>query len=95
MTASRCDGGSNYLRDAGCGFRMASLVEISTKEPLMDRFFKKTKMLIWKIQRGFWPRRGAEYAKNNRMIDIERLTAKNLKVEKLNSQQVRFVFCEF
>jgi hypothetical protein len=46
-------GGGNGLRVAGRGLRMSNLVEISTKEPLIDRLFRKTKLLIWKVRRGF------------------------------------------
>jgi len=43
----------NGLQVAGRGSRIPNLVEISTKEPLIDRFFRKTKMLIWKVRLGF------------------------------------------
>jgi hypothetical protein len=45
--------GGNGFRVSGCGSRMSGLVEISTKEPVMDRLFRKTKMLVWKVRRGF------------------------------------------
>ena len=46
-------GGGNGLRVAGRGLRMSNLVEISMVEPVIDRLFRKTKMLIWKVRRGF------------------------------------------
>ncbi len=44
---------SNGLRVAGCGLRMAKLVEISTREPLIDRFFRKTKLLAWNLRQKY------------------------------------------
>jgi len=46
-------GSGNGLRVASRGLQMSKLVEISTVEPILDRFFRKTKMLIWKVRRGF------------------------------------------
>jgi hypothetical protein len=46
-------GGGNSLRGTGRGLRMSNLVEISMVEPVIDRLFRKTKMLIWKVRRGF------------------------------------------
>ena len=46
-------GRGNGLRVTGRGSRMSNLVEISTGEPVMDRLFRKTKMFIWKVRRGF------------------------------------------
>ncbi len=43
----------NGLRVAGRGARLSKLVEISTTEPLIDRLFRKTKMLIWKVRQEF------------------------------------------
>jgi hypothetical protein len=40
----------NGLRLAGRGLQMSKLVEISTKEPVINRFFRKTNMLIWKLR---------------------------------------------
>jgi hypothetical protein len=45
--------GGNGLRVASCGSQMSKLVEISTVEPVIDRLFRKTKMFIWKVRRGF------------------------------------------
>lgn len=45
-------GGGNSLRVTGRGLRMSNLVEISMAEPVIDRLFRKTKMLIWKVRRG-------------------------------------------
>ncbi len=52
IMASATSGG-NGLRVAGRGLQMSKLVEISTKEPLTDGLFRKTKMLIWKFRRKF------------------------------------------
>ena len=46
-------GGGNGLRVAGRGLRMSNLIEFSTAEPVIDRLFRKTKMLIWKLRRKF------------------------------------------
>lgn len=35
------------------GLRMAKLVEISTREPLIDRFFRKTKLLAWNLRQKY------------------------------------------
>jgi hypothetical protein len=45
--------GGNGLRVAGRGLQMSKLVEISTKEPLIDGLFRKTKLLTWKVMRRF------------------------------------------
>ena len=46
-------GGGNGLRVAGRGLRMSNLIEFSNAEPVIDRLFRKTKMLIWKLRRKF------------------------------------------
>jgi hypothetical protein len=48
-------GGGNGWRVASdeCGPDENKLKEISTGEPVLDRFLRKTKMLIWKVRRGF------------------------------------------
>jgi hypothetical protein len=46
-------GGGNSLRGTGRGLRMSNLIEFSTAEPIIDRLFRKTKMLIWKVRRKF------------------------------------------
>jgi len=46
-------GGGNGLRVAGRGLRMSNLVEIYMVDKVIDRIFRKTKMLIWKVRRKF------------------------------------------
>lgn len=45
-------GGGNGLQVTGRVLRMSGIMEISTCEPVIDRLFRKTKMLIWKVRRG-------------------------------------------
>ena len=40
-------------KGGGKGLRMSNLIEFSTAEPVIDRLFRKTKMLIWKLRRKF------------------------------------------
>ena len=46
-------GGGNGLQVTGRGLRTSNLMENSTGEPVIDRLFRKTKMLIWKVKRKF------------------------------------------